>query len=168
MLEKPRRKLTVLTNCSTTQISDKFWQKLESGEEAYFKAQGRSMLPLFPSGTVFILKKVPSVNISTGDIVLAKQGHNTIIHRVVDIRKDGKEIITKGDFLTENDQSFKPDQILAIAVAVIIGSYTIPLNRKSAKIVNSSIAKLSCCSAPLLRLARNLKRKFPSKEQKGR
>jgi len=84
---------------------------------------GRSMEPAIDLGDIVIVNEISTNTIHEGDIIQFKDDHDTIIHRVLEVRPDkGSRIfITKGDSnKTPDSRPVYPDQIMGKV------TYTIP------------------------------------------
>lgn len=78
--------------------------------------EGSSMHPLLRDGDSLELDW-QSFTVAAGDIILYRDGEETIVHRVVAIRAGDATVVTKGDNLPWCDPPVPPERILARVTA---------------------------------------------------
>lgn len=78
-------------------MSDEFWESLSRGRCMPMRAQGRSMLPAYPPGTMFLIEPVTVEALALGDLVLMRNDQDVRLHRLVGWTTGG-EPLTKGDW----------------------------------------------------------------------
>lgn len=71
-----------------------------------FCVQTGSMEPEYPVGMMIVVEPVSFEQIREGDVVTFTQGENVVVtHRVVEVKKEEKQLITKGDSNNVADSS---------------------------------------------------------------
>lgn len=94
---------------------------------------GPSMRPGLWAGDVVIVKKVPADSIQVGDIIKYQQLERHVVHRVVEINREGKSIIfiTQGDNVDSPDPPVMQEQLVGKVVLVLpkVGYLSIWLRR---------------------------------------
>ena len=76
-----------------------FWLalwKVRLGLVGRFRAFGRSMEPVIPSGSRVTIEPVDRGRIELGDIVLARVGKQTMLHFVKEVDREGKRVEISG------------------------------------------------------------------------
>ena len=76
-----------------------FWLalwKVRLGRVGRFRAFGRSMEPVIPSGSRLTIEPVDRERIELGDIVLARVGEETMLHLVKGVDRDGRRVEISG------------------------------------------------------------------------
>lgn len=76
-----------------------FWLaiwKVRLGLRASFRAFGRSMEPVVPSGSVVTIEPVDAERLVLGDIVAVRVGHATMLHLVKAIDRPGRRVEISG------------------------------------------------------------------------
>jgi signal peptidase I len=91
---------------------------LETGAEARFEAQGRSMLPLIRPGDVVRVRHAGEQGPKLGDVVavLGMPAGGLLLHRVVRVR-DGR-LLLRGDNTTVDNGECSVDDVLAVVSGV--------------------------------------------------
>ena len=56
-----------------------------------------SMEPELPVGCLVLVKKTTSEEVKEGDIIVFHRGDSVVTHRVIEIQKEERQFITKGD-----------------------------------------------------------------------
>jgi len=114
---------------------------LGRGRILRFKAKGGSMSPSIRSGDV--VEVVPfKGKINFGDIILYHSSYgNSIIHRVIQRKKEG--IITKGDSSFSSDQPLLSKQVLCRVAAVEKNGWRIILDTPTGAFLNIFLATIS-------------------------
>lgn len=72
-----------------------FW-KVRLGRVGRFRAYGRSMEPVIPSGSQLTIAPVDPERIELGDIVMARVGEETMLHLVKAIDRQGRRVEISG------------------------------------------------------------------------
>ena len=100
--------------------NDLMLEALKKGRILRFRALGSSMYPFIRSRDLVTIVPVNENNINLGDIIFYKRKSNFILHRLVEINKNNKEIffITKGDFLPSNDEPFNITDIYGKVIKI--------------------------------------------------
>jgi hypothetical protein len=76
-----------------------FWLalwKVRLGRVGRFRAFGRSLEPVIPSGSLLTIEPVDRERIELGDIVLARVGDSTMVHLVKTLDRDGRRVEISG------------------------------------------------------------------------
>lgn len=76
-----------------------FWLalwKVRLGRVGRFRAFGRSMEPVIPSGSLLTIEPVDPERIELGDIVLARVGDSTMVHLVKTIDRERRRVEISG------------------------------------------------------------------------
>ena len=95
--------------------------------------EGSSMFPTIFPGDKALVKKVTKEELNLGDIIVWKGEKNDYVsHRIVAI--DEKKVITKGDFLNENDSPVLQSQIIGKIVAILRDGKVFWINNQDNKI----------------------------------
>ena len=122
------------------------------------RGEGGSMRPLYPHGTLFLVRPVGPVELKPGDLVKIQNDNRIIVHRF--IRWTGgpaRRLITKGDGTTDPDPPW-PEEALAGRVAAYVHKGEIrPLDTPMRRLGGRLIAKISIPSGKVLRLLLKLK-----------
>ncbi len=138
-----------------------FWQELAKGEVLAFRARGRSMLPLYRSGTLFLIQRTEPTALRIGDLVLCKYGDDVRLHRLLGRTEDNPpKLFTKGDWLSEVDAPWTQDCVQGRAIAVQFRGRFISLQGALQNRMKPLSATLSLFSAPLLSAMRKLSRRL--------
>lgn len=74
-----------------------------------------SMEPSYSVGSMIYVKSVSFNDLKVGDAITFKGGNYLVTHRIVEIDKDNKSVITKGDANNSIDGSIKYDDIVGRA-----------------------------------------------------
>ncbi|MCP4501577.1 MAG: hypothetical protein GY822_16585 [Deltaproteobacteria bacterium] len=93
-----------------------FLEVLQKTGSFEMKVKGGSMTPTILQGDTVALLFIPEdqrLNISLGEIVLRKNGEQFILHRVVGIRAQPRQLLTKGDGLAGPDCWSSPQGFFA-------------------------------------------------------
>lgn len=104
------------------------------GHRVYIVDSG-SMAPTLPVDSMIIVREVSAKEIRKGDITTyyGTSGSTRITHRVVEVKKDGKEFVTRGDANNTDDPSIlEGDRVIGKLVFSIpyIGKVFRELNGK--------------------------------------
>ena len=104
-----------------------FWARLSARETVPFRALGNSMLPFYPSGTLFLLQHKPVEQLQKGDIILIHpaEGDRLVLHRF--LKREGEQLCTKGDWNIAPDMLWPLDAYAAKAVALVAEAGPRPL-----------------------------------------
>ena len=138
---------------------ERFWSDLEAGREVFFRGSGRSMLPLFPSGTLFLLRRAEVGDLRPGDVILLKLGESVLLHRYLGrTRKEPPRLLTKGDWISEADKPSPPGALRGRAIGVVRRGRIRPLETCSVRLAGRMLARLSPPFGRLLGVARRLLR----------
>jgi signal peptidase I len=91
---------------------------LETGAEARFEVDGRSMLPLIRPGDTVRMRRLAGAEPRLGDVVAIKgmPGGGLLVHRVVRLR-DGK-LLLRGDNTLVDNGEFAAEQVLGVVSGV--------------------------------------------------
>lgn len=76
-----------------------FWLalwKVRLGRVGRFRAFGKSMEPVIPSGSRLTIEPIDRERIELGDIVLARVGDSTMLHLVKTIDREGRRVEISG------------------------------------------------------------------------
>lgn len=149
-----------MNNLKNQKTESEFLNQLEEYGHVYFKAKGRSMLPFFPSGTIFFIKNVSFEQIAIGDIVLSMVDNDIILHRLIFKNDQKRTYVTKGDFLEEPDLEFDENQLLGKAVAIIRKNRTISLNGPLVSLSGVVLARFSSKTSLIFKILRTVKSIF--------
>jgi len=136
----------------------RFWKDLDEGREVLFKAHGNSMRPLFPSGSVFVLRWIPLSQLTPGDLVLVSQGEFIRLHRLIHrptLQEPG--FITKGDSLEGIDMPVSPEEIKAKAIAVLWHGKSVSLQSLPMRVASRLLSNTSLSAGRFLALLRKIK-----------
>jgi hypothetical protein len=91
---------------------------MQAGKQSILTIHGWSMSPLLRDGDS-ILIDYNTAGIRPGDILAFRQGENLVIHRVIQIVRDGEEItriVTKGDNNISLDPIVEPHQVIGCII----------------------------------------------------
>ena len=100
-------------------VEDSFWEDLEGGKTVALLARGRSMLPLYPSGTRFLLRRAEPGDLAPGDLVLLRSGTRAVLHRLIGFTPGvPMRLLTKGDWLSDGDDPWPLGALCGKAVGV--------------------------------------------------
>ena len=83
---------------------------LRSGGSIRVRAFGTSMLPTIWPGDILQIESKACDESALGDVILVKRERSILIHRLVN--KDGKQWITRGDAMPQNDPPVAPADVL--------------------------------------------------------
>jgi signal peptidase I len=92
---------------------------LASGCRVRFCAQGASMRPAIRNGDAVEVQIIEPEAVKRGDILLYRQQHRPIAHRVVDIQREGNQVVgflLRGDAKRACDAPVKPHEVLGRVV----------------------------------------------------
>lgn len=80
-----------------------------------YKISGKSMEPmLLPNrDLVTIIKRTDNIELSENDVVLYREKGNFVLHRIVEIRKDG-ELVILGDNCSKKEYGIYKEQVLGV------------------------------------------------------
>ena len=136
MLEK-----TEMLNLKREDFASIAHDVLGRGRILRFKANGGSMSPFIRNGDV--VEVVPfKGKMNVGDIILYHSScGNSIIHRVIQRKKEG--IITKGDSSFSCDQPLLSKQVLGRVAVVEKNGWYIRLDRPMVRLINILLATIS-------------------------
>ena len=81
------------------------------GYQTYNVISG-SMEPELPVGCLVLVKSIPPETVKENDIIVFHRGDSIITHRVVEVQKEERQFITKGDANESRDVSPIPYQDL--------------------------------------------------------
>lgn len=76
---------------------DGLWEACDKGQDVYLRAQGRSMRPLYPSGTLFLIKPLRPDDLRLGDLILIRTHDGAVLHRLLRHDRKRRRLVTKGD-----------------------------------------------------------------------
>lgn len=77
---------------------------------------GTSMLSSIWPGDVVVFEPCGPAEIELGDVLLYSAGNRLVVHRVIQIRRDHEEFVTRGDNQRVPDSSVNAGQVLGRAV----------------------------------------------------
>ncbi|RJO73231.1 MAG: hypothetical protein C4523_01815 [Myxococcales bacterium] len=101
---------------------ERFWRELEDGREVTLRALGDSMRPVFPNGTIFIIRRAEPRDLQAGDIVLLRWGDRARLHRFIRWFDPGRHfLVTKGDWLNGLDDPWPRAALCGRAVGYVDG-----------------------------------------------
>lgn len=141
-------------NWAQEMSTETFYEKLDAGEELPFRAMGDSMRPLYPSGTIFFIRKVEIDSLQPGDLVLLRQSELLFLHRFIKMKKGrAPRLLTKGDRLAGCDEPWPLETLLGKAVSVVKGEQVVSLEGRLQKLQAELIARISPTAGQLLRIA---------------
>ncbi len=103
--------------------------KVKHGMVARFRALGRSMEPVIPSGSTVTIEPVDADRVELGDIVVAKVGDSTMLHLVKAIDVERRRVEISGTSATSGWTSL--DSVYGICTR--IGEELVPGARAKAK-----------------------------------
>lgn len=89
----------------------------------HFRAYGRSMEPMIPSGTRVRIEPVAADRIEVGDVVVANVGASTVLHRVRSVDRPARRVEISGMSGPANGWT-SLDHVQAICTE--IGGSTVP------------------------------------------
>ncbi len=94
--------------------TDLFINVLRSAGEARLAVTGASMLPAIWPGDVLQIHRVEAADLSVGDIVVLRRDNRLTVHRLVELRRQGDEVvlITRGDRSATDDPPFSAKHLL--------------------------------------------------------
>ncbi len=114
---------------------------LHSNQDVALKVGGGSMFPCLKPGDIITIKKLPSKELVSGDIIVFKQEKKWIAHRIlrIELLDDSKLMfIAKGDTCKTEDAPLKEDDVVGKVVSYNRQGKTIILNKsKSNKNYNA-------------------------------
>lgn len=85
---------------------------LEEGKSLRVRADGYSMYPFIRPGSLITIEPYAESDVpAEGEIVAWKRGQTLIVHRLVAIRKEGTEFISRGDSCRFSDAPLVRDQL---------------------------------------------------------
>jgi signal peptidase len=89
---------------------------------------GISMQPTYHTGDLVVARKTDPAKLKVGDIILFDNGARDVVHRIIDIQRDGQDytITTLGDNNPAPDSPIHQDQIVG-RVAVQVGKVGWPI-----------------------------------------
>jgi signal peptidase I len=91
---------------------------LDAGYVARFVARGDSMHPAIRDGEALHVQRCDPADLRVGEIVLARMERGLTAHRIVRVRCDTAEIVTRGDNCPIPDPPLDPGQIVGRVVRV--------------------------------------------------
>jgi signal peptidase I len=91
---------------------------LDAGYAARFVARGDSMHPTIRDGEALHIERCDPRSLRVGEIVLARAERGLTAHRVVSVRCDTAQIVTRGDNCPIPDPPLDPGQIVGRVVRV--------------------------------------------------
>lgn len=137
-------------------------QLIKRGTQIRFRAYGNSMYPAIAHGefvTVAPLKEMDDIGI--GDIVLGSINGKLIAHRIMNIKKSGKQcaLFIKGDSLSHVDE-ISWEEVLGKVIEVERGNKNRNLNTNFNRRKNVLLEKLSPVGSWLYPGIRRLKKRL--------
>jgi signal peptidase I len=92
---------------------------LASGCRVRFCAQGASMRPAIRDGDNVEVETIEPEAVKRGDILLYRQHHRPVAHRVVTVQRDGNQVVgfvLRGDAKRACDAPVKPHEVVGRVV----------------------------------------------------
>ena len=130
---------------------------LARGVHVRFRADGSSMYPTIRDTETITVASTEASAIRRGDIVLYRQGHGVIAHRVRRIESlpdGGRTFVLRGDAADSDDAPIGAEQILGKVLFVDRASRRVALAGRWARLrqaVRASASRLKCRATALLR-----------------
>lgn len=118
-------------------LADLAGEILRSGGSFSFRANGSSMYPFLPNGTILTIVPVRSPDLALGDVVLYRVGNRMAAHRIVGIGAEESGIVfkIKGDNCTGPPHRITESEIMGLISAAEIGPFKIAVNRRPWKLL---------------------------------
>lgn len=95
------------------------FENMPDNSEILLQVNGISMQPFLKNGKDFVYLKKPASKIKKGDIIVFKRASWYIMHRVVDIDRNGI-LTTMGDYTYTRETGIKPENVKAVVTAAVI------------------------------------------------
>ncbi len=118
-------------------ISKAFNDILQEGKIVEIPVYGLSMFPLFLPGDIVRVVNKEVLELINGDVVVFKVGSKLIMHRLLSININAKQLLCKGDGLILKDPAINFENYLG----VVIEHYRKGKSLKSSRIINFLILK---------------------------
>ena len=151
--------------CSATELLQLGKEILSKDSAFYFRAKGRSMLPLIHEGDILFIEPCSLKGLCIGDIVFY-QTHTRypIVHRIInEISRDGKNILLiKGDYTFGKGDEVLFDDVIGKVTKVKRGKLSINLNKLPGRVVSLLFFGIACFLMSARRIASRLLRRLYS------
>ena len=125
-------------------VSHLLREQLDKGKQLRFHVTSRSMEPFIRFGDDVVIKKVASMDIIIGDVILFEKGNAFCTHRLIHTKKkdDITHYITKGDKLIGFDVPITEDKIVGKVCAIERKKQLIDLTLLNYRMLNRSLGKI--------------------------
>jgi signal peptidase I len=121
--------------------------------EGRLKVTGTSMLPSVWPGDVLTVRRRSASELPIGSIVLCYRSQAYVAHRLV--RKCDRDLITRGDSLSFDDPSFRPEEVLGAVVSIVRNGRQVTLTPAWwHRICSLMVRHSELCTRVLLRMRR--------------
>lgn len=112
-------------------LADLAGEILRSGGAFSFRANGSSMYPFLPNGTILTVIPVHSHDLGVGDIVLYRIADRLIVHRIVNRATFGNRTFfgIRGDNCTGSPHRVTGSDVLGLVSCAAIGPLKIAVSR---------------------------------------
>ncbi|NVM20309.1 MAG: hypothetical protein HWN68_00830 [Desulfobacterales bacterium] len=123
--------------------------------EGWFRIVSGSMRPLIDAQDRVLAKHMEADEVEPGDIILFKNSHVLVTHRVIRIlRRNGKTMILQRGDAGGSASTVAPESVMGKVVAVEKDGRLLRLDCGWARVVNAFLGFQNCCSYGLhLRIA---------------
>ena len=114
-------------------------------------------MPLYPSGTLFLLERYEGQKLVVGDLVLLEVNNTALLHRIINIQSPpGPTITTKGDANPYPEGPYPLSHVRALATHLVKDAQFKPLNSRFPRIKAQIIAQISYSIGVINRMLRKL------------